>query len=152
MKFCRRAKKQSGYTLLEVMLSVAILGILFMTTMGFFSQSFQYTKENESKTVGVNVARNVLNYLERQDFEEMHKKLDHAKQLELSYDTCKNETEILTGNCEAMFNTTVNNVPYHTKAKLSLHSDEKLRDYLIPIAVEVEWQDESIIVEGAMKR
>ena len=51
---------QKGISLLEVLLSITILSIITLSILSFFNQAYDYTKRNEDKTVGINVARNVL--------------------------------------------------------------------------------------------
>lgn len=154
MNYCLNLKNSRGYTLLEVLLAVTILGIMFMTIMGFFSQSFQYTQKNESKTVGVNFARSVLNYIEGQDYEKMKDVVSEGI-TDLNISSCdsleNNGKPVLEGNCKSMFNTIINNVDYKATAEIGIHKENDLKEYLIPITVHVEWNDEVAEVKGVIK-
>ena len=66
-------RNQTGLTLLEVLLSITILGIVLISFLSFFNQAYSYTNKNENKTIGINVARNVLYYIEQQDFTSIEK-------------------------------------------------------------------------------
>ena len=64
----KNLQNQSGFTLVEVLLSITLLGIVLISFLGLFNQAYSYTNKNENKTVGINVARNVLYYFEQQDY------------------------------------------------------------------------------------
>lgn len=64
-------KQEKGFTLLEVLISMSILSIVVIGMMSFFSNSFSYVKENESKTIATQIVRNMMNYMENQDFSKM---------------------------------------------------------------------------------
>ncbi|MBM7620467.1 prepilin-type N-terminal cleavage/methylation domain-containing protein [Bacillus tianshenii] len=61
-------EKNGGFTLIEVLVSITIFSIILLGMMTFFTNGLTYVKENESKTVATQVARNVMNYMEKQDF------------------------------------------------------------------------------------
>ena len=145
MKLCLKNKHNNGFTLIEVLLAVAILGILSISMMSFFSQSYQYTKNNESKTVGINVARNVLNYIERQEFSKM-KDLTPST---FTSDTCP--SDVLIG-CSDVLKTTVNDVNYEATVSLSPHTDAELENLLIAVEVNIKWNEKSTSVKGVIKK
>lgn len=164
MKSCPFIKNSNGYSLLEVLLAVTILGIMFFTIMGFFSQSFTYVKENESKTVGVNVGRNVLHYFEKQNFDKMNTALislgeesrdlngmviPEKKELVVNEDTCN---LINIENCDNILQLLVNNVNYKANVKLLTHDDVKLRSFLIPIEIKITWNEKETTIKGVIKR
>ena len=151
MKYFQLLKKASGFTLLEVLLSIAILSIMFMAVMGFFSQSFKYTKQNESKTVGVNFARNALNYIEHQDFEKV-KALPADKKL-LDQATCASVSDQkFMVNCANILSSEINNVQYDATITINTEKNEELSDFLIPVTVQVNWNDNTVEVEGVVKK
>lgn len=92
MSIRRILRNRKGLTLIEVLLSITILGIIATSFLSFFNQAYSYTKKNEDKTVGINVARNVLNYFEQQDF-------DLIKDAYLS-DSSIEYKDILIDNCD----------------------------------------------------
>lgn len=61
-------EKNGGFTLIEVLISMTILSIILLGMMAFFTNGLSFVKENEQKTVATQVARNVMNYVEKQDF------------------------------------------------------------------------------------
>jgi prepilin-type N-terminal cleavage/methylation domain-containing protein len=70
-RFTKRWRKlngQKGFTLLEVLAAVTILSVASLAMTSFFVQAMSYSKKNENKTVAVNLARNALFFLEKQDF------------------------------------------------------------------------------------
>ena len=64
----KRENSENGLTLIEVLISISILGILLIVFMRFFLQAGTFTNLNEKRTVGINVARNALMFMEKQNF------------------------------------------------------------------------------------
>lgn len=64
-------KKEIGFTLLEVLLSLTILTLISIPMLSYFIQAYQYTTDSQNKTVAVNIARNIINYMENQNFRAM---------------------------------------------------------------------------------
>ncbi len=85
-------RNERGFTLLEVLLSITILGIVIISFLSFFNQAYSYTKKNEDKTVGINVARNVLYYMEQQDYTRMKSYLGTNLEKEIDITSCENST------------------------------------------------------------
>lgn len=154
-KFLRNNR---GFTLLEVLLSLTILGIVLTSTMTFFSQAYSYTKINEDKTVGINVARNVLYYFEQQEFDKFRDAFGlnpdndiHDERVVLKVDSCNNPV-FTQSVCEGFFLTEINNVIFEATVTIREHSDDDLRAYLFPVEVTVFWgKDSSAVVEGVIK-
>jgi Tfp pilus assembly protein PilV len=155
MKTNNIMNNDKGLSLIEVLLSVTILGFIFISIMGFFSQAYDYTERNESKTVGINVARNVLYYMERQDFERLQKKyLDSSTTKELTKSNCNDQLgdeDVFVGNCSQILETVVNNVTYSATVTIENHKDPNLKSYLIPLKVRVNWSDQETTVEGVIR-
>ncbi|WP_409301968.1 type II secretion system protein [Peribacillus sp. SCS-155] len=149
-----------GFTLIEVLVSISILGIIAASVMNFLAQSYDFTKKNESKTVGINVARNVLNYIEHQDFlaikDAYFPESTPLESVAISRSNCmdkhSNKT-IFTGSCQSIFQSKVNNVDY--EATVILHkyetSENGLSNRLIPVTVTVTWNDNETTVRGILK-
>lgn len=64
-------RKENGFTLLEVLAAIVILSIVSLVLTSYFTNALSYSKTNQNKTVMVNLARNALFYMEKQDFETM---------------------------------------------------------------------------------
>ncbi len=163
---------EKGLTLIEVLLSITILGIIATTFLSFFNQAYSYTKKNEDKTVGINVARNVLNYFEQQDFDKVKETyfyLDTDIEKDISAanctDTVKNnpsETVFDDPNvCQSFLTTKINNVNYEANVqftrdiqndKQSQESAPNLEAYLIGVEITVEWNKQSAVVRGLIKK
>jgi len=54
----------SGFTLLEVLLSFTILGFILLVFFQFFGQSLAFSTKNETKLQEVNIAREAMNILQ----------------------------------------------------------------------------------------
>ncbi|MFA9555955.1 prepilin-type N-terminal cleavage/methylation domain-containing protein [Evansella sp. AB-rgal1] len=54
-------KNQEGFTLIEILLSIAILSIIFISLMNIFPQMIQFNSINETKTQAINTSRQILN-------------------------------------------------------------------------------------------
>jgi prepilin-type N-terminal cleavage/methylation domain-containing protein len=52
--------KQDGFTLIEVLVSIVILGIILTTFISFFNQSLVFSGKNEEKLVAYNLASRTL--------------------------------------------------------------------------------------------
>ncbi|UQZ33817.1 prepilin-type cleavage/methylation domain-containing protein [Paenibacillus sp. PK3_47] len=77
--------KEQGFTLIEVLAAIVILSIVSLVLTSYFTNALSYSKSNQNKTIMVNLARNALFYMEKQDFEKMQKFFDKYK---LSADKC----------------------------------------------------------------
>lgn len=65
-------KQEKGFTLIEVLAAIVILSIVSLVLTSYFTNAMSYSKSNQNKTIMVNLARNALFYVEKQDFEEMN--------------------------------------------------------------------------------
>ncbi|PLS16870.1 hypothetical protein CVD28_14535 [Bacillus sp. M6-12] len=161
MKQVNFFQDNEGMTLIEVLLAVTILGILSISIMGIFNQAYDFTKKNEDKTVGINVARNILYFMEQQDYSAINEGVVEAQNTRpLTADDCtrtyrdkddnNKEKPVFTGNCSGVLNTTVNDIPYRAEIEVQKHST--LSKYLIPISVTVRWNENEATVEGAIRK
>ncbi len=146
---------ERGFTLVEVLLSITILGIIFLSILALFNNTYDYSKRNESKTVGINVARNVLNYIENQDFITINNKYllnsSASEEILITKDSCKN-SPFPADSCENMLETVINNVTYEATVTLKKHHEPDLQNYLIPVEVKINWNDRETSVEGVLKK
>lgn len=67
----RERGKEAGFTLIEVLAAIVILSIVSLVLTSYFTHALSYSKSNQNKTIMVNLARNALFYMEKQDFEAM---------------------------------------------------------------------------------
>ncbi|MFJ7851008.1 type II secretion system protein [Peribacillus sp. NPDC097206] len=159
------SKNQKGFTLVEVLASIAILGILTLTVMTFFTQSYDYTKRNQSKTVGINVARNVINYFDQLEFTELYKQYGIAsldkEGIKITLPDCNTRPSLYTTSCSEILQPTINNYKYDTEIILKQYIyypdplDKKTGyalNNLIQIEVKVVWEDKETLVEGLLKK
>ncbi|MEK4166913.1 prepilin-type N-terminal cleavage/methylation domain-containing protein [Anoxybacillus sp. FSL W8-0104] len=107
---------ERGFTLIEVLLSVVILSFVMGGMFMFFTNAMTYTTYNQSKTVAVNIARGVVHYMARLDFQPIASYVNDPKQtpfIRLDASSCSN-TSIFPDEtvCKAVFSPTVNNVTY----------------------------------------
>ena len=65
------SQSQKGVTLLELLLAMTILSIVLLTFTRFFYQAGTYNLSNQNKTVALNVARNAMMFLEKENFIEI---------------------------------------------------------------------------------
>jgi prepilin-type N-terminal cleavage/methylation domain-containing protein len=63
--------QEQGFTLIEVLAAIVILSIVSLVLTSYFTQAMTYSKSNQNKTIMVNLARNALFYMEKQDFDKM---------------------------------------------------------------------------------
>ncbi len=159
-------KNKKGFTLIEVLVSITILGIVLMSFMNFFMQAGSFTNMNQKKTVAVNVARNALMFVESQSFLEIYSEFpivkkvanppnSQVKNLYICNDSYKYFDQSLhkPDNCE---NITVNNLAYKVNIKFEeVEEDDPSIHYYLPIKVEVRWtindHEYSTNVNGTVK-
>lgn len=142
-----------GLTLLEVLISLSILGIVITSFLSYFNQAYSYTKQNEDKTVGINVARNVLYFMEQQDYDVMKDYLGSDSEKKINIESCNNPNLKFNAEvCKGFFSTTINNTQFTPVVTLKPHSNIQLQNYLIPIEITVTWNNQTATVEGVIKK
>lgn len=72
-------KQEKGFTLIEVLAAIVILSIVSLVLTSYFTNAMSYSKSNQNKTIMVNLARNALFYVEKQDFKAMKEFLRKRK-------------------------------------------------------------------------
>lgn len=60
MRIDQRINDQKGLTLIEILASIVILGIVFTGMLGFFSQTVNFSTHNENKITSINLAEKML--------------------------------------------------------------------------------------------
>ncbi|THF76948.1 PulJ/GspJ family protein [Cohnella fermenti] len=98
---------EGGFSLLEVLAAIVILSIVSLAMTSFFVHAMTYSKGNENKTIEVNLARNALFFLGKQDFDRF-----------LVYLTTSGNGPISTRGCEKL----VDGVSYSCPGSPSLAS------------------------------
>ncbi|RAK21374.1 prepilin-type N-terminal cleavage/methylation domain-containing protein [Anoxybacillus vitaminiphilus] len=154
MPMTKFLKNDKGLTLIETMLSITILGIVMLGVMTLFKQAYLYTVLNEDKTIGINVARNALMYMEKQNFIEIKEKfasLGNNGQLQLlvcehngsaRYTLIDSNTSPLSGCSDIQINDRKYNVTIETEPPKNNNSD--YANYFIPLVVKVTWKHGNI--------
>jgi prepilin-type N-terminal cleavage/methylation domain-containing protein len=145
-------KQEKGFTLIEVLAAIVILSIVSLVLTSYFTNAMSYSKSNQNKTIMVNLARNALFYVEKQDFEAMQEFFTQGEDaIEAEKCTIVNcSYSNLFSNMTALanvLNPTVNDIRY----KINIIYQPELVDhpsttpidksavkyYLIPVKVEV---------------
>ncbi len=149
-------KNKKGFTLIEVLLSITILSVVTIGMLSLFTQAYSYTKMNENRTVALNVARNALIYMERQDFDFIKNLISHTS---ITYkEICTSLDSNNRRACEAVLKPTINNIVYDN-IEISLYEYNKenvpekekiqLNGYLVGITVTVD-VNPPIVIEGVI--
>ncbi|MDE3839785.1 prepilin-type cleavage/methylation domain-containing protein [Bacillus methanolicus] len=156
-----------GFTLIEILTSLTILGIILIGCMKFFTQAYSYTNMNQKKTAAINVARNAMMYIENESFIEIREKFKKNPEEELTLMICSNSEDKDEPNdpygkfwkgetpgpsCSPI---TINNVKYDVKIQANSDKNDYDRNYILPITVKVEWAINGKVneteIEGVMK-
>ncbi|EKN65869.1 hypothetical protein BABA_18282 [Neobacillus bataviensis LMG 21833] len=64
-------QSQKGLTLVEILVSIVLLGIILTSFMGFFTQSALFTKKNENKLGTMQTAQKYISLIEEVSKEEL---------------------------------------------------------------------------------
>jgi hypothetical protein len=122
--------------------------------MSYFTNALSYASTNQNKTVMVNLARNALFYVEKQDFKKVEKyfNLNEGNYPDISAEQCIVDSagcsELFSNSelLESVLNPTINGVVYnimisyqselHTKMKAA-DSKVAMAAYLLPVKVTV---------------
>ncbi|WP_424766790.1 type IV pilus modification PilV family protein [Paenibacillus sp. sgz302251] len=146
-KLAFAGESEAGFTLVEVLAAFTILSIVAIAMTSFFSNALTYAKDNQSKTVMVNLARNVLFYMEKQKFEpiEAYFKEGDQANTEISCAARGCEAEKLVSNGDQLFDVltpTVNGITYtitiEYQKDITARLEGKMSNFLLPINVIVK--------------
>ncbi|WP_162356538.1 type IV pilus modification PilV family protein [Metabacillus mangrovi] len=157
-------EKQQGFTLIEVLISITVFSILTLGMLQFFNQALDFTNKNEDKTLGIYVARNMMNFMKQQNFQNINDRYIKTSSdgTVIDKDACSDKMpsgefvlnqSINEGlsNCPVFFTPTVNNRSFAVTVTLSPYkkTDAKdLSDSLIPMTVNVQWEENETSLEG----
>ena len=141
-------KKDQGFTLIEVLVSLTILTLIAIPMFSFFTQAYDYTTKNQNNTIGVNVARGVVEFMKKQNFEEMKSLLDTTGHPDPTNSLMNTEIYIGIKTNSYYYSETevpeteqieINSNKYKVAVTLWKNSDAHLDDYSIPINVTATW-------------
>ncbi|WP_454192047.1 PulJ/GspJ family protein [Paenibacillus sp. Marseille-Q7038] len=130
-------QKEQGFTLVEVLAATIILSIVSLVVVSYFMNAHSYAKSNQNKTVMVNLARNALVYLEKQDFTKMKEYFTADKEVSpiIKGSSCiqvaKCEYNSLFVNAHSLpevLNPKVNNVQYELVISYQSKLHQQLKD------------------------
>ncbi|KAA0549230.1 type II secretion system protein [Bacillus sp. BGMRC 2118] len=168
-----------GFTLLEILASLSILGIVLITLLAFFTQAYSYTNLNKNKTVAVNIARNTVTYIEKQNFYSMKQFMDEEigtqDFVEMNGDLCEKDISITKNgtqydrplfdsseSCTSVLVPEINNTVFNTEdhyvevklrqtPKLASGNEDPLSAYLLHFDVEVHYGSSApITIQGVI--
>ncbi|MEK4849543.1 type II secretion system protein [Paenibacillus sp. FSL H7-0756] len=151
----RERSKEAGFTLIEVLAAIVILSIVSLVLTSYFTNAMTYSKSNQNKTIMVNLARNALFYMEKQDFDKTVEFFRDTTE-RLSADVCKIgdcgdaisdegaayrkafNTETLSHVLHPKVNGTDYSIDVIYQKGLDVNTGENdLRNYLLPVKVVV---------------
>ncbi|MWV46642.1 prepilin-type N-terminal cleavage/methylation domain-containing protein [Paenibacillus sp. HJL G12] len=66
------SKQEKGFTLVEVLAAIVIFSIVSIVLTSYFANALSYSKSNQNKTVMINLARNALVFMQKQDYGKLH--------------------------------------------------------------------------------
>ncbi|WP_310550739.1 type IV pilus modification PilV family protein [Paenibacillus glufosinatiresistens] len=171
-------RREDGFTLIEVLASIVILSIVSLVLTAYFTNALSYTKSNQNKTIMVNLARNALFYMEKQDFDQMKDFFVTGKHA-LKGDDCKLNSCVKpeyaahfnTGTLASVLHPNVNGIEYSIDIEYQQELAEPrpspspgaaspnaidrsvIRQYLVPVRVMVRQAENGsgrapVVVEG----
>ncbi|MBA2940042.1 type II secretion system protein [Paenibacillus sp. CGMCC 1.16610] len=165
----RREPREEGFTLIEVLAATVILSVASMAMLAFFINAMSYNKGNQNKTVMVNLARNALFYMEKQNYATIHNYfIDPSTKIQknsvISSEGCTRnicdkpdlQNLFLNPNMKLLWdvlNPKVNDIEYQISVSYQDKLTEELEkdpvkkgmaNYLLPIHVEVSVKDNNV--------
>ncbi|MFC0522447.1 type II secretion system protein [Pontibacillus salicampi] len=114
---------EKGYTLIEILAAVAIFTTVCSLFLSIFLQAFDFSKGNQSKSVGIQAARNAVHYLETIDFDIVQSHVDQT----ISASDC-GEVDLFPSieQCRSLLSPVVNNVEYNVELSIEGYSVKDL--------------------------
>ncbi|MCD7032904.1 prepilin-type N-terminal cleavage/methylation domain-containing protein [Metabacillus sp. GX 13764] len=167
MNFRKLLNEKSGFTLIEVLASIVVFSIITFAMLQFFTHAYSYTKKSEDQTLGIYVARNMMNYLEKQSFSNLKTRyqdpLKDGDSLRIGADRCNDkmpgtgepvfsyaEGRNAAADCARMFSMNINNQIYKVDFTIEKKKnwDETKKKYLLPVKVAVTWGNQTAELGG----
>lgn len=140
-------KQEKGFTLIEVLAAIVILSIVSLVLTSYFTNAMSYSKSNQNKTIMVNLARNALFYVEKQDFEAMKEffvtdPLEHKKVVDAGGELPMIKASECTANITCVYsnifvnggalpdvlNPVVNNIKYEINIRYQFQLHQEMQD------------------------
>jgi prepilin-type N-terminal cleavage/methylation domain-containing protein len=167
----KREPRDEGFTIIEVLAATVILSVVSLAMMAFFIQAMSYNKGNQNKTVMINLARNALFYMEKQNFKTIQDyfitdsiTLTPTNNPAISPKNCSTSNICSPNALQTLFvnqipllwdvlNPTVNEIDYQISISYQYEITEDLKGdlvkqgvekYLLPIRVEVTVKDNNL--------
>lgn len=131
-------KKESGFTLIEVVASIVIITIILLSFSQLFIQSNKTAAYNNEKLVAINMAEAELERLKMSPFSEHLPQIDSTKVY--NFETNSDIEKLLYSGGES----------YYLNIKATQNSDEK-NNKLINIVVKVKYKNSQSTVEGYIR-
>ncbi|MDF9840163.1 MULTISPECIES: prepilin-type N-terminal cleavage/methylation domain-containing protein [unclassified Paenibacillus] len=107
---------ERGFTLIEVLAAIVILSIVSLVLTSYFSNALSYSKSNQNKTIMVNLARNALFYMEKQDYQKLNEYFQ-GKKAEGATPEIPGHPSINAAGCVPLTSTTVSCSLYSNAVK-----------------------------------
>lgn len=158
-------KNSNGFTLIEVIASIALFTILTTSSLYIFQTAFFQTNQTQVKTSALNVARNTLMFMENQNFIKMRnnfEKLPESESMEIKL--CDSNYAIATEvhykkECTKPASyqpITIDGVEFNVKVYANEKAEESKAFYpfYIPIRIVVSWDlkgTHSVELKGDIK-
>lgn len=114
-------KNKKGVTLIEIVATITITSIALLLIYNILNYNVRQNAINRERTVNVNIANGIYNYLDSIDYTQLHDLLGENKSFLLSVENCKTDYSHLF-SCD-IFEPTINNKKY---------SQDNLYVYLFP--------------------
>lgn len=131
-------KKESGFTLIEVVASIVIITIILLSFSQLFIQSNKTAAYNNEKLVAINMAEAELERLKMSPLSEHLPQIDSTKVY--NFETNSDIEKLLYSGGES----------YYLNIKATQNSDEK-NNKLINIVVKVKYKNSQSTVEGYIR-
>lgn len=161
-------KQEEGFTLIEVLAAIIILSIVSLMLSSYFTNAMAYSKANQNKTIMINLARNALFYIEKQDFDKLETFFRKDGNSVISADECKYVDDILlcssyekkgaveaivsdTGVLANVLHPTINKIPYTININYQRENHNEMLDAVDPVKKDMAGHllPVSIVVTGA---
>ncbi|WP_157794055.1 type IV pilus modification PilV family protein [Paenibacillus donghaensis] len=154
-------KQERGFTLIEVLAAIVILSIVSLVLTSYFTNAMSYSKANQNKTIMVNLARNALFYVEKEDFGKLQTYFVVNNHSSIAASDCQPPKPSETDSCSGysgvvsnnnvlahVLNPVVNGISYQINIEYqrSLHQEmvtskdtieKETSKYLIPVRIRI---------------